>query len=216
MLTAALLVMLTTCHTALADEKTVLATGGWSEAVSGLRGRLILARGRALGDGKTRESLVYVEIENVTHTHSGEVAVYFDPDALKCELADAAGKAVAPTPIPGSGGRPGKVRVTVPFDSSIRLRANPYAFGRAEGLLIPLNHAAWHIKDTAVYHLSGTLTVTPPEVKVDAWKGTLRLPAAKVRVRPSVTGPGVTVTVKDDDRTIVARGRDGEVAWGPT
>ena len=204
-----------------ADEKTTIATGDWSETVKGLRGRLVLAQGRTLGDGKTRESLVYVEIENVANTHSGEVGVYFDPDALKCDLADASGKAVPPTPVPGSGGRPGKKWVTVPYDSSIRLRANPYAFGRAEGLLIPLNTTAWHIKDSAEYHFSGTLTLTPPagHGRADAWEGTLKLPAAMVKApttgRPSVTdaGSGITIAVKEDGRTIAARGRDGKALW---
>ena len=168
---------------AAADEKTIVATGTWSEPVNGLRGRLVLARGRTLGDGKTRESLVYVELENVANTHSGKETVAFDPDALKCELTDSAGKAVAPAPVPGSGGRPGKSSVTIPFDSSIRLRANPYAFGRAEGLLIPLNNTAWHIKDEAEYSLSGTLTVAPPDDKADGWKGELKLPGAKIALK---------------------------------
>lgn len=221
MRTLATLLMLTTCQAALAaDEKSTAATGDWSEAVKGLRGRLILAQGRTLGDGKTRESLVYVEIENVAHTHSGEVGVYFDPDALMCDLSDASGNAVPPTPVPGSGGRPGKKWVTIPYDSSIRLRANPYAFGRAEGLLIHLNTTAWHFTDAAEYHFSGTLTVTPAgHGRAEAWEGTLKLPAAKVRAsgtgRPTVTdaGSGITVAVKEDGRTIAARGRDGKALW---
>jgi hypothetical protein len=166
-----------------ADEKTVVATGEWSEPTNGLRGRLVLARGRTLGDGKTRESLVYVELENVKHTASGEVGVSFDPDALRCELTDADGKAVPPVSFPGGGGRPGKMWVTIPYDGSVRLRANPYAFGRAEGLLVPLNSTAWHIKDAAEYHLSGTLTVTAPEGKAGAWKGELKLPKATISLK---------------------------------
>jgi hypothetical protein len=158
-----------------ADEKTTLATGDWGEAVNGLRGRLVLAQGRTLGDGKIRESLVYVELENVENTHSGRVDVQFDPDALKCELTDAGGKTVVQAPVAGSGGRPGKSVVAIPFDSSARLRANPYAFGRAEGLLIHLNTGSWHVKDDAEYRLSGTLTVIRPEGKADAWKGELKM-----------------------------------------
>jgi hypothetical protein len=134
------------------DEKTVLATGDWSEAVNGVRGRLIVARGRAKGEAQVRESLVYVELENVGNTHSGQVSVHFDADALKCELTDSAGKAVSQAPVFGSGGRPGKTWVTIPFDSSVRRRANPYGHGIAEGLLILLNGAAWHITDEAEYH----------------------------------------------------------------
>jgi hypothetical protein len=164
------------------DEKTTIATGGWSGPVDGLRGRLILAQGRAPGDGKVRESLAYVELENVADTPSGAVAVYFDPNALKCELTDAGGRAVAQVPRFGSGGRPGKTRVTIPFDSSVRLRANPYGHGRVEGVFIVLNEAAWHVTDDADYFLSGTLTVTP-DGQVDAWKGVLKLPKAKISLR---------------------------------
>src|SRR5207237_9840364 len=79
MRTAALLVALASCSASLAaDEKTVLATGDWSEPVNGLRGRLILAQGRTLGHGKPRESLVYVELENVANTHCGVVGGNFD------------------------------------------------------------------------------------------------------------------------------------------
>ena len=101
-----------------------------------------VARGRALGDGKTRESLVYVELENRANTASGEIGLLFDTDALRCELTDTNGKAVPQAPMAGSGGRPGKKWVTLPYDSSIRLRANPYAFGRADGFL----------NDGSVYH----------------------------------------------------------------
>jgi hypothetical protein len=165
-----------------ADEKTTVATGDWSEPADGIRGRLVLAQGRALGDGKPRESLVYVELENRANTASGEVGLLFDPNSLKCELTDAKGNAVAQTPVAGGGGRPNKKWVTLPYDSSIRLRANPYAFGRAEGLLIPLNNAAWHVED-GEYRLSGTLNVTAPEGKDGPWKGELKLPAAKISLK---------------------------------
>jgi hypothetical protein len=183
MRTLAVVLLLVAAPCLPAAEKTVLATGDWSEVMNGLRGRIVLAQGRTLGDGKVRESLVYVELENTTGTASGEVNVYFDPDALKCNLTDAEGKEVSQSPVFGSGGRPGKTRVIIPFDSSIRLRANPFAFGRAEGLLIHLNTGSWHIKDDADYFLAGTLTVTPPEGKADAWKGELKLPKAKISLK---------------------------------
>src|SRR5215208_1263014 len=94
-----------------------VAVGGWSEPIDGLRGRLLVYHGRTLGDGKARETLVYVELQNVAET--GERWLTFDPDTLACELLDAAGKAVKPTPVAGGGGRPGKSVVTIPFDSSI-------------------------------------------------------------------------------------------------
>jgi hypothetical protein len=182
----ALVMLFAAGQAAPAAEKTPVAVGDWSEPVDGLRGRLLVSQGRTLGDGKARETLVYVEFKNVAE--SGERWLTFDPDALACELLDAAGKAVPPTPVPGSGGRPGKSVVTIPFDSSIRLRANPYAFGRAEGLLIPLNNTAWHIKDGADYFLAGTLTVPPVPWNGPGkppWAGELKLPKAKA-VRPAV------------------------------
>ncbi len=180
------LLLVVTQFAPAADEKTVIATGDWSETVDGVRGRLILAQGRTLGDGKARESLVYVELENVGTTHSGRVDIQFDPDALKCELTDATGKVVAQEPGFGSGGRPGKTVVAVPSDSSVRLRANPYAFGRAEGLLIHLNTGNWLVKDDAEYTLAGVLTVTRPDGKADAWNGEL-----KMSVRFSLKAAGV-------------------------
>jgi len=119
----------------------------------------------------------------VGNTHSGVVSIYFDPDALTCELTDADGKVVPQTTAAGSGGRPGKTWVVIPFDSSIRLRVNPFGFGHAEGLLIRLNTANWLLKDGADYNLSGTLTVAPPEGKADAWKGELKLPKAKISLK---------------------------------
>jgi hypothetical protein len=180
---ALVLVLVIAVVPAAGDEKTPVATGDWSEAVNGLRGRLVLAQGRTLGDGKSRESVVYVELENTTHTSSGNVEVHFDPDALKCELTDSAGKSVRQAPVFGSGGRPGKVWVTIPYDSSARLRVNHYGHGRPEGFLVPLNHAAWHVTDGADYFLTGTFTAEPPRDRASAWKGMLRLPAAKIALK---------------------------------
>ena len=199
----ALVLLLTVTPSSFADEKAVLATGDWSKATNGIRGRLILAQGRTLGDGKARESLFYVELENVENTSSGVVNVYFDPDALKCELTDADGKAVPRAPVAGSGGRPAKAWVAIPFDSSVRLRANPYAFGRAEGLLIHLCTASWHIKDDAEYHLSGILTVSPPDGhgRADAWKGALKLPPMKVRA----PAPVPATKIEFEEVTIIVK-----------
>jgi hypothetical protein len=167
---------------AKAERTTVVAAGGWSDRVGGLRGRLVLARGKVLGDGRTRESVVYVELEYAPDAVGRDATVLFDPDALRCELTDAAGRAVPQSPYFGSGGRPGKTWVTLPYDSGVRLRASPYAHGRAEGFLIPLNGAAWHVADAADYHFVGTLTVAPPADRPDAWKGELRLPRATLRL----------------------------------
>src|SRR5215210_9565053 len=92
----ALVALLAACQTTTAAEKTPVAVGDWSQPVDGLRGRLLVYQGRTLGDGKTRETLVYVELQNVAE--AGERSLVFDPDRLKCELLDAAGKAVPLAP----------------------------------------------------------------------------------------------------------------------
>jgi hypothetical protein len=166
-----------------------LAVGGWSESVRGLQGRLLLSQGRLLGDGKARETAAYVELRYAPEAAGKPIGVFFDPDQLKCALLDADDKEVPEHPIAGSGGRPGKDWVTLPYDSTLRLRFNPYAFGRAkdDGLLIPLNNTAWLIKagDAGEYFLSGTLAVIPPKDhgRADAWQGELKLPKMKVSLK---------------------------------
>jgi hypothetical protein len=178
-----------------------------------------------LPDLKARETLLYVELEDVADTHAGERAVYFDSEALRCKLAHADGKVVPEHPSGGSGGRGGLPPgwVTLPYDSLMRLRANPSGYGSPDGLHIALPNAHYLIKtgDPGEYHLSGTLTLTPPagHGRARAWAGTLKLPPVKVKApapaRPSVTdaASGITVTVQEDGRTIVARGRDRKMVW---
>jgi hypothetical protein len=194
---------------------TLVAVGGWSEPADGLRGRLVVTQGRTLGDGKARETRVYVELQNVGA--AGERRLEFDPDRLKCELTDAAGKAVPQAPaFSRSGGRPGKTLVTLPFDSTLRLRANPYGFGRADGLLLPFAADAWLIGagDKADYYLRGTLTAPPVLWGGPArapWAGELKLPPAKV-VRPAaVPPPDPPVGLTGDANP----GFDGWKRWQP-
>jgi hypothetical protein len=150
---------------------------------------LLLSQGRLLGDGKARETAVYVELRYAPEAAGEPISVFFDPDLLKCALHDADGKDVPETPMAGSGGRPGKDWVTLPYDSTLRLRVNPYAFGRAKdvGLLIPLNNTAWLITagDSGEYFLSGTLAVSPPKDhgRTNAWQGELKLLKMKVTLK---------------------------------
>ena len=72
-------------------DKTLVAEGDWSEAVNGLRGRMLFYQGRLLGDSKIRESLVYVELESSSQRL---LHVYFDPEMLACSLKDARGNAI--------------------------------------------------------------------------------------------------------------------------
>jgi len=187
MRTLAVIVTLALAQMSLpADEKTPVAIGDWSEPVDGLRGRLLVFQGPVRDEGTSRETLVYVELQNVAA--SGERDVYFEPSGLKCELRDVAGKG-PPRPkmgSSGSGGRPGKKWVRLPHDSSLRLRVSPYGYGSPDekAFVITIGFDTWQIKatDAAEYSLAGTFKVNPPEVKgrEKSWAGELKLPAAKV------------------------------------
>jgi hypothetical protein len=160
-----------------------LAVGEWSEPVNGLRGRLLLAQGKLLADGKTRESVAYLDLHYRPEAVGGPLNVHVDPN-LRVELRDQKGRPVPMAAMAGSGGRPGKVWQTLPYDCTVRLRLSPYGFGRANGLLIPFNHSAWFIPagDTGVYSLAATFTGTAPEKhgKGRVWEGTLTLPRVRV------------------------------------
>ncbi len=187
---APLVALVLTVPAAAAGNKKPIAVGEWSEWSNGLRGRLLLSEGRICSpDGTTRETLVYVELEN--RIDSGRLFdVYFDPNNLKCELRDADHKAVPAHQIPIFRKRkPANCWVTLPDDSRLRLRVNPCCNGRPKdvGLLIPLGDTAWLISagDTGNYFLSGTFTVSPPKDhgRADAWQGTLKLPKTKLTLR---------------------------------
>jgi hypothetical protein len=165
-----------------------LAVGDWSAPADNLRGRLLIAEGRILGDGKTRETVMYVELQNVSDAVGADLNIYFE-NKLRCELQDASGKLVPPKGYGANGGRPGPCWVTLPCDSSMRLRFGLYAHGRAKdaGLLIPLPDGSWFIPANATedYFLSGKFTVSPPKDhgRDQAWKGTLELPKMKISVK---------------------------------
>jgi hypothetical protein len=165
-----------------------IAVGDWSKPVDNLRGRLLIAEGRILGDGKTVETAMYVELQNVSEVVGDPLNVYFE-NKLRCELHDASGKLVPPNGHGANGGRPGSCWVTLPCDSSIRLRFGLYAHGRPKdaGLLIPLPDDSWLIPADATddYFLSGTFTVSPPkdQGRGRAWKGTLELPKMRISVK---------------------------------
>jgi hypothetical protein len=159
-----------------------LAAGDWSEPVEGLRGRLILGRGRLLGDGTTRESVVYLELRYAPAAVGDPVNVYFDP-SLRWEMRDTLDKPVPSQGTAGSG-QPGPHWVTLPYDSTIRLRVSPYGFGRPNGLLVPVVGASWFVaaNDPGHYSLSGEFTARPPDGhgRERVWRGTLKLPALRL------------------------------------
>jgi len=185
-----------------AQETNAIAISEWSEPVDYsadgkncalLRGRILILEGRSPAHaGKLVETQVYLELQNVSTSVTGPMLLYFDPrEGMKCELQDALGR---PAPEEGSGGSgsfPSACWITLPYDSTTRLRTSWYGYGMAHeyGLMIPLFHPLTiRANNTNDYYLSGTFTVTPPTNRVSpldycVWRGTLNIPKTKIQVR---------------------------------
>jgi hypothetical protein len=198
----AIFLFLTSLLCRAVSDTHILAMSDWSEAVStpqgqSLRARMILGQGHSAGHaGPWPETQFYLELQNVSGANRSPIEAYFDPaHGLKCELRDANGKSPSQAG-GGSGGGPAATWITLPHDSTIRLRANMYGYGRKpeDGLLLCLwtPDQYWNISagDTNIYYLSGTFAVTSPanlarkdpENAGAPWTGTLRLPQMKIEL----------------------------------
>ena len=183
-----------------ADDAKVIAMSDWSSPVAtaaghSLRVRMIVAYGRGPAfAGPVDETQFFLEFHNVSGAIASPTQFYFDPaQGLRCEMHDANGRAHASSGA-GSGGGPGATWITLPYDSTIRLRANMYGYGNkpGEGLNLMLfpPHQSWQIKagDANAYYLSGTFTVKTPEDFAPkdfesgraVWSGKLELQKMKI------------------------------------
>jgi hypothetical protein len=165
-------------------------TGGWSEVVDRIQGRMIISQDRPFNG--TGMFAVYLEFRNTSDDLS-PIEIYFDPTrAVQCQLVDANDK-----PVP-TARLLTRVLVSTPFwlilppDGSLRFRVSVdgHMVPRSEGALIPMLCGDWVIKsgDLNDYKLKVTLVVNPPKLGTThrVWKGTLNLPSVKV---PSRTTP---------------------------
>jgi hypothetical protein len=194
--------LLAACPFCFASGDTnIIAMSDWSKPVGtshghSLRVRMIVAYGRGPAfAGAWDETQFYLEFQNVSGAIVSPTQFYFDPsDGLRCVMQDANGKTVSPSGA-GSGGGAGASWITLPYDSTIRLRANMYGYGskRGEGLNLTLYPPqAWQFRagDTNAYYMSGTFTVSTPtnfvpkdfEAARAVWSGTLDLPKMKITV----------------------------------
>jgi len=206
--------LLLACQVCFAGEDTnIIAMSDWSKPVatqSGshvqkLRARMLVMYGRgACFDGPNPETQFYLELSNISCANV-PMQICFDPlHQLSCALLDVNGKPV-PTPRPGAGSIPERSGdwITLPYDSTIRLRVNSGGYGnkKGEGLNLYLwPSGSWYLRpgDTNTYYLIGTFTVTnhvatgmnqpggfrPRETELfDAeWSGTIELPKMKISV----------------------------------
>lgn len=148
--------------------------------------------------GPWPETELYLELQNVSGAVGPPMRIYFDPGrGLRCELLNSLGKSLPERGTPGSGGGAGACWIILPYDSTIRLRANAYGYGMKPGdgfslRLSPPGSQDWAIRagDTNTYFLSSSFTVTPPTNHITQdfdeartiWNGTLELPKMKIEI----------------------------------
>jgi len=199
------------------NDTNVIAAGDWSEPVScqgeglencgTLRGRLLLC-----DSPKDGSAAVYLELQELAETWGGTIEVYCNmeptvaiaggPDAqgherirkaaAQWELGDGSGRPIPEAGGGFGGGAPGVDWVTMPTDSTVRLRASVFGGGRLKNgsLHIFFLAKSWVIppRSTNDYYLSCTFTVEPPTNHVAlpehrVWHGTLKLPSMKIPVQ---------------------------------
>jgi len=181
------------------EKPKLLAESEWSKPVEShdrfLRARWLLMEGRSRAyAGPGNEVLLYVELENANGAWGEPLRVYFDAaKGLQFEVRDADGKLIPPSPTPGSGGDVGTGWITIPYDSTVRLRANPGWARPAEAALAlplrPFQGQYWLFAEPPAKELflSGKLTIAPPTDDTiehrDDWRGTLELPNTKLAVK---------------------------------
>ncbi len=165
-----------------------IVVGDWSEPVNGLRGRLLIARGKLSVDGKTHESVVYLELHHFADAVGNPLNVYVDPKVPN-ELFDPSGQQVPKVRGPGLGRGPATevlsrpVWIRLPYDCSMQVRLSPANFGRADGLYIPFLDNEWLIPTSAKGEFALAVTFTskaPGFDSRDSWQGTLTLPKLKI------------------------------------
>jgi len=178
-----------------------------------LRGRILLAESpKSGGSPGWHDIAVYLELQECSDLWDGDMDVYcnmmptvtlaahpnaqgretIQPAGGQWELHDGSGRPVPGSPGAFSGGRLGSYWMTIPTDSTVRLRATCYCGGKDKDgrlhIVLPNNY--WQIpsRSTKDYFLSCTFTVVPPtnhivEAGHCLWQGTLVLPPLKIPVQ---------------------------------
>jgi hypothetical protein len=182
-------------------QQRVIAEGDWSKPVAdtrgyAVRGRLVLCEKSRSDD--CREAAVYVELQDASEFIGGSMRIFcdfgktdFSPEykgGLQCELVDKDKKPVPATSYSFGGRVPASEWVTLPSDSTIRLRASPFGIHRAKATAIsPHLGQLWVIGDDDhnEYFLSGNFTVDPEAGRKTIedphiWRGTIVLPAVRI------------------------------------
>jgi hypothetical protein len=180
-----------------AEDHRLIAISEWSKPVEShdrfLQARWLLLEGRSRAyAGPGKEILLYVELQNANSAWGEPLRIYFDAsEGLKFEVLDADGRMVAPSGTFGSGGDVGAGWITLPYDSTVRLRANPGGWGTPPDAFLalplrPRNGQYWLFREAPAgeHFLAGKLTIAPPTEDTiehrDDWRGTIEFPKAKL------------------------------------
>jgi hypothetical protein len=188
-----LLTLVMCCHWCFAGrpDAAVVVVGEWSEPVGDgdghtLRGRLVVCDDRPAN--ASNHARVYLELEHGGSALPMEVYHDIESTALNLELRDGHDQ-LAPRKLVAVR-RPSlpPCWVTLPCDSTVRLRSDLYAVSltpKPDGLLLMLGSGTWVIPTNAAgeFYLSGTFTPPadhPSALKYHIWQGTLKLPKVKI------------------------------------
>lgn len=166
-----------------AEDTNILAAGEWSAPVAGtedpygrgahhpvIRGRLLFCV-----SPKTHAPALYLELQDCAEFWENDIEVYcaLDRGAYHMSDSDTSGKPLPQRFVPprfSNGGLPGTSWITLPSDSTIRLRLTAYA--------------GFYYASTNAYLISGTFSASPPadptDKRLDVWQGTLNLPPVKI------------------------------------
>jgi len=172
--------------TAIATAANADQKGAWSEAVNGVRARLVI--GFDPDFAGTEMATVHLEIQNVSDVADPK-EIWFDPDRcfVGWQLRDETGKAVPrPGAMVASIITMGPYWITLPYDSTLRLRISVSGYGiRPDGgIALQLPGAFWQVPRRADgrYELSVKFVGSAPKDDARrAWHGTLVLPSVRVQ-----------------------------------
>jgi hypothetical protein len=188
-----LLTLVLCCHWCFSGppDAGVVVVGEWSEPVKDgdghtLRGRLVVCDDRPAN--ASNHARVYLELEHGGSALPTEVYHDIESTALNVEVRDEHDQLVPQKRVAVRRPSLPPCWVTLPCDSTVRLRSDLYAVSltpNPDGLLFMLGSGTWIIPTNAAgdFYLSGTFTPRadhPSALKYHIWQGTLKLPKVKI------------------------------------
>lgn len=164
-------------------KKDELTDAGWSEALRGLRGRLV--RHPMRRSNGTEIIGITLELRNGS---TEPLAVLANAEAARLRVFGPDGVPVKEAGLPRSGPVPGPQVAVIPRDAYLGFSLYDYGWGvpRDAGALLPVRSGGPWVLEPGTYTLRGTFEVQPPEgetYRKNGWGGRLDLPALEIEVR---------------------------------